>query len=436
MKILLASDHYPPFIGGAHRQTQLLGKELQCRGHQVNVATVWHPSVPEEENDGGVKVYRLRQLRTWFEQSTNEKAQRHQPPFADPVTIRGLKRIIEEFQPDIVHSYGWITYSVATALAGESIPLLISARDYAYGCATRTLVQRGEKPCSGPSLFKCIDCASHLYGVSKGVVAAMGVTSSRAYLKNRVNGIHSISTYVQEMIDRDFLQSSDANIKIDDSPVVQAIIPSFRESAAASDYESDLAIKKYMDTLPNENYILFVGALRKVKGVYQLLAAYEKLVNPPALVLIGTFEADTPKLFPPGVHVLPNFPHRAVMAAWERSLFGVIPSLWPEPLGSVVYEGMSAGKAMIGTKPGGHTDMIVDGETGILVAQGDVEALRAAMQKLIDNPALCQRYGHAGWVRAQQFTADVNVPRFEEMYRRLVKSSVDSVKQESHLEAV
>ena len=59
-------------------------------------------------------------------------------------------------------------------------------------------------------------------------------------------------------------------------------------------------------------------------------------------------------------------------------------------------KGMSRGKAVIGTTPGGHTDMIVDGVTGLLVPPGDVDALRAAMQTLLDDPELCVRFGRAG----------------------------------------
>ena len=121
--------------------------------------------------------------------------------------------------------------------------------------------------------------------------------------------------------------------------------------------------------------------------------------------------------------VLENVPHRAVMAAWERSLFGVIPSLWPEPLGSVVYEGMSRGKAMIGTAPGGHTDMIASGETGLLVPAGDVHALSEAMQALIDQPALRERLGRAARERARLFTASVAVPQFERVYQLLIDRS-------------
>ena len=38
--------------------------------------------------------------------------------------------------------------------------------------------------------------------------------------------------------------------------------------------------------------------------------------------------AETPETFPERVTVLCDIPHRVVMAAWERSLLGVVPSIW------------------------------------------------------------------------------------------------------------
>lgn len=415
MRILIVSDHYPPFIGGAHRQTQLLGRKLRQRGHQIAIATVWQPGLPRIQDDAGVAVHRLGQLRALLPTSrASEKKQRHQPPFPDPLTVWELRGLLNEFQPDIVHSYGWFSYSCALALIGKKIPLLVTARDYAYSCATRTLVYKGKEICSGPAFGKCLGCAAQLYGAPKGYVAVAGVYGGHNLLTRKLSGVHSISTYVEQIVGRDFLGGA---------RIVKEIIPSFQEDDREMERCAEPAIQSYLEQLPSEPFILFVGALRRVKGLEQLLTAYERLDSPPPLVLIGTVERDTPRVFPGGAVVLQNFPHQAVMAAWERALFGVIPSLWPEPLGSVVYEGMSRGKAMIGTKPGGHTDMIVNGETGLLVPQGDVDALAAAMRELLSDGALRERLGEAARERATLFTAEVVIPRFEQLYQQLIARS-------------
>ena len=435
LKILLVSDHYPPFIGGAHRQTQLLGQELHQRGHDVSVVTVWSGGLPEEENDNGVRVVRLKQLRTKLRGLVRDHSQQHQPPFPDPITIAGLRREITRARPDIIHAYGWISYSVAVALLGLDIPLLISGRDYGYSCATRTLVYQGKEICTGPQLAKCLSCAANLYGAPKGGVAALSLFLGRSLLKRKVRGVHSISTYVQEITQRDFLKVRPNDLS-NPQRVAEVIIPSFREDDAPRRYDAEPTIQKYIDQLPAAGYILFVGALRRVKGVYQLLEAYQSLNSPPPLVLVGTMEFDSPREFPAGVTVLQNLPHAAVMAAWDRCLFGVIPSLWPEPLGSVVYEGMSQGRAVIGTAPGGHTDMIVPNETGLLVPAGDVKALTQAMTDLIAQPELCARFGQAAQERARLFTASVAVPQFERFYQRLIDESTGSAAQSANLEIV
>jgi glycosyltransferase involved in cell wall biosynthesis len=154
-----------------------------------------------------------------------------------------------------------------------------------------------------------------------------------------------------------------------------------------------------------------------------LLAAYRGIEDPPPLVLVGTREADTPIDIPPGVIIVDGLPHWAVLEAWEKSLFGVMPSLWPEPFGSVVHEAMSRGKAVIGTRPGGHADMIVDGESGFLVPAGDVAALNAAMRRLIDEPALRESFEVSARARAASFAVEQVIPRFEALYRSVIARS-------------
>src|SRR5689334_2083233 len=122
LRILLAADHYPPFIGGAHRQTQLLGHELRARGHAVAIATIWQVGLPAVQDDMGVQVHRLKQLRALRPGADRDPAQRYPPPFPDPVTVWELRRLINRFKPDLVHTYGWLSYSVAVALLGKNIP--------------------------------------------------------------------------------------------------------------------------------------------------------------------------------------------------------------------------------------------------------------------------------------------------------------------------
>lgn len=419
MRVLLATDHYPPYIGGAQIQSRLLAAELRKRGHEVVVATVAQNGLPALEDDRGVPVHRLRQLRT-LPGLMRARVEHHQPPFADPVTVFGLRRLLRDFEPDVVHAYGWISYSCAAALIGRDTPLLITARDYAYSCANRTLMRDGEV-CSGPALAKCVACAGRHYGRPKGWIAALGVRGSAPLLRRKVSAIHSISSYVQEIIRRDFLDDRDSQTS---GHVIHDVISNMPQPVEAGGAEGKDP-QSYIDRLPKEPFLLFIGALRRVKGIYELLAAYELLEEPPPLVLLGTVEPDSPRAYPAGVHVLTDVPHDAVLAACSRCLFGVLPSTWPEPFGTVVCEVMSGGKPVIGTKPGGHTDLIIDGETGLLVPAGDVSALAEAMRALIADEAMREQLGQAAAVHSRRFMPEVSLPLIEGLYGEIVARSND-----------
>lgn len=410
MRILIATDHFPPFIGGAHRQAQLLGRSMANRGHKVAVVTPWHGGLPKLEHDDGFVVHRVRQMRTAFNFMVRDTNQRHQPPFPDPITVISLRNLIVDFEPDVIHAYGWLAFSIAVALGKRRIPLLISARDYGYFCATRTLLRRGE-PCSGPAPLKCLACSGNYYGAPKGWLAAAGVAFSKPLLRRRMTGLHSVSTYVHEV--------TAANLPEGGSGLLEVTIPSFQAEPPSRPGEEEPDIDAWLERLPKEPFILYVGAFRKVKGLETLFDAYRQLEDPPPLVLMGTFERDSPPDFPPEAVVLTDVPHQVVMAAWPRAMFGVMPSLWPEPLGATVAEGMSRGRPVIGTTPGGHTDMLNE-ETGMLVPQGDTAALATAMRELIANPERREAMGRAAAERSKSFAAPSVLPRFEQAYEATI----------------
>ncbi len=70
----------------------------------------------------------------------------------------------------------------------------------------------------------------------------------------------------------------------------------------------------------------------------------------------------------------------------------VLPS-YEESAGVVIAEAMAAGKPVIATNRGGMPDLVENGYTGILVEYGDVEALAAAIVRLLRDPVLSERLG-------------------------------------------
>lgn len=409
MRILLTCDLYPPFIGGAERQVQLLSRELVARGHEVRVVSVWHAGLPVRRLEDGVDVWRLKALMTQVPWFSSDPARRLHPPFPDPGLTLRIRRMIRRWRPDVVHANGWIAYSCAAALLGNDTPLVVSVRDYGYSCPLRTLMERGHIS-SGPGLAKCISCSSESYGLPKALVATIGVLANRPLLRRKLSAAHSVSAFVSSIVERDLLGPGDSDILL-------RTLPDIAPDAAAAPVAllpSDDALVAQLPAVP---FVLFVGALNRHKGIEPLLAAHAAMTDPPPLVMIGSASPETPATFPAGVIVLRDVPHRVVMEAWRRSLFGVVPSIWPDPLPGVVREGMSQRRAIIATAVGGNPDMIVDGQSGLLVPPSDVAALAAAMERLVADGDLRTRLGEAGARSAARYTAPSVVPLYEQLYR-------------------
>jgi glycosyltransferase involved in cell wall biosynthesis len=80
----------------------------------------------------------------------------------------------------------------------------------------------------------------------------------------------------------------------------------------------------------------------------------------------------------------------------------VVPSVYPDPLPRAVLESMALGKPVVAFDVGGVAEMLVDGETGLLVrgAPPDVHGLTSAMLRYLRDPELVLRHGLAGRARA------------------------------------
>jgi glycosyltransferase involved in cell wall biosynthesis len=99
----------------------------------------------------------------------------------------------------------------------------------------------------------------------------------------------------------------------------------------------------------------------------------------------------------------------------------VLPSRY-EGLPNVVLEAMQFGKPVVATAAPGTTEVVVDGETGLLVPVGRPPALAQAIRTVIDDPELARRLGEAGRARIEAtFRADQMVDRFAALYESLAR---------------
>ncbi|GAB1715073.1 MAG: glycosyl transferase [Nitrobacter sp.] len=404
MRVLLLSQFYPPVIGGEERHVRNLGAALAQRGHDVIVGTTMHPGSPDIELDGAVRVHRLRGTLQRLSHLHADSERRHAPPFPDPELVLALKRLVVRERPDIVHAHNWIYASFLPVKPLGGAPLVVTLHDYGLVCAKKNFMHQDTHLCSDPALTKCLSCAARHYGTLKAAVTTLGNMGT--------------SFAARRMVDR-FIPVSHAvarNTGLTGSRIPYEVIPNFVPDDVGVPGPEDPLLAQ----LPAEGFILFVGDMMRLKGIDVLLNAYAGLKRAPPLILLGRRAPDTPAEFPPNVHALGTWPHSAIMHAWRRSLFGVLPSVGPEACATVIMEAMACGKAVVATDIGGMPDLVDSGETGLLVPAGDTLALRQAMQQLLDDRALLTRLGAASLARVERLKASAVVTRIEQVYRNVL----------------
>jgi glycosyltransferase involved in cell wall biosynthesis len=404
MRILMLTQSYAPIVGGVERVVEDLSSELRRRGHEVGVATLRQPAEPSERTDDGATVHPLGSATYRLPGVRLDKERRHAPPLPDPETALQLRRLIRRERPDVVHAHNWLIHSYLPLDRRSGPALALSMHDYGLICATKRFFHEGA-PCSGPGMTKCIRCAGGFYGSSAmGFGIAVSTRLSERHVRRHVDVLLPVSTAVRDL----------CRVGEDE---LHRVIPNFIRSLppAPADAEARLA------ALPREPFILYFGDVTVDKGADLLVKAYRSLEGPPPLVMIGRcFLPEVNQV--PGVMALGAMPHPYAMEALRRSLLTVVPSILPEAFGLAALETAAAGKPIVASDIGGLRDVVADGETGLLVAPGDQEAMRAALQRLLSDAELRKRMGAAARVHAADFGPDAVVPRFEEAYEAALQA--------------
>ena len=86
-----------------------------------------------------------------------------------------------------------------------------------------------------------------------------------------------------------------------------------------------------------------------------------------------------------------------------------------------ILEAMAVALPVVATRVGGIPELVVDGETGLLVEPDDPDGLRAALRSLLSDPALCSRLGSAGAHRVEaRFDSRAVASRMVSLYERVL----------------
>jgi glycosyltransferase involved in cell wall biosynthesis len=177
--------------------------------------------------------------------------------------------------------------------------------------------------------------------------------------------------------------------------------------------------------------VAFVGRLLADKGIRTLIRAYQLLRlrgSNVELLIAGTPDPANPASVSdgeaagwgkePGIMTLGHV--EDIGALWARAHIAVLPSR-REGLPKSLLEAAACGRPMIATDVPGCREVVIPGETGILVPYDDAEALANAIEKLANSPELRARYGAAARrLAVERFSAEAIGRQTVDLYRRLV----------------
>jgi glycosyltransferase involved in cell wall biosynthesis len=414
MRILVATDAFPPVCGGSGWSTYELARGLRERGHEVCIVQV-HAGSPAEHGrsyDGfRVRAIEARApaapfVRNYFR---NERLWARAAP--------QLRAIATEGRTDLIHAQHVLSSPAAVAAgAGLGVPVVCTVRDYWPVCYWGTLIHDPASPtlCPGCSASMMTRCVRPRAGAA-WPLALPFIPYMRGNLRRKQRALAGASAIVavSSAIARDLRARSaalaSARIEVLPNPVDVAGI---RRAAQAE------------APMVKGPYAIFVGKLEQNKGTEFLLPAMERAALSWPLVVVGdgrqrgALEADARRLNR-DVRFLGWLDRPRVMAWLAHASMLVFPSYGPESLSRVLLEAAAIGVPIAAMNTGGTGDIIEHGVSGLLSATtaelGDHVARLASDRALAEGLARRAREH----VDAHFDTARV-VGRVEALYRDLI----------------
>lgn len=182
--------------------------------------------------------------------------------------------------------------------------------------------------------------------------------------------------------------------------------------------------------LNGRRVVTVLAALRDFKGIIHAVRAWPRVLerHPDArLLLVGSgteeaaLRAEVARLAI-GDSVVFAGMRSDVPEVLRGSDMVVLPSIYGENLPTVLMEAGGCARPVIASDVGGISDIVADGETGLLVRPGDDEGIAQAVLRLLDDPALGTKLGLAGRERMERlFEARIWAANLRDLYERVLR---------------
>lgn len=393
MRVLQVA-RYGTVRGGAETYVAALSDGLRAAGHEVALAYGTEPDLDREEVQAGFHVPGL--VEPTAEISEDDAAV--------------LGRAIDEFRPDAVHVHVADVPWVAPYVRGRA-PALLAVHDHKLNCPTGTKYWAAtRKACSVRPGMWCLG-----FNVTHHCGSLRANATLRPYRGWRA--AHGAVGDVPLQVFSGFMRDLIARAGVDAAriAVTHYPVPPRAEAVAPSGPRDPRPV------------VFASGRLNKEKGFFELLEAMSYVAEPAHVVIAG--EGHERRSLERHARSIGG-PHRVTFTGWldahelqgwrERAVIVAVPSMWPEPFGIVGLEAMDARKPVVAFASGGIPEWCADGETGRLIAPGDLRALAAAIEDLLRDADARTRMGDAAIARAAtDFSLAAHVGRVLELYEKV-----------------
>lgn len=271
--------------------------------------------------------------------------------------------------------------------------------------------------------------AGHLGGLLNGiphVITAHSLEPRRPWKEEQLGGGYRISSWVE----RSAYDAADAIIAVSkgmrddvldaypfiDPAKLHVVYNGIDTDLYSPDSKTDALERHGVD--PDKPFVLFVGRIARQKGIAHLLRAAQQF-DPEIPIVLCAASPDTPEIgvevqelvdelrkTRENVHWIDTMVTREeVIQFLSHCLLFACPSIY-EPLGIVNLEAMACEAPVVASAVGGIPEVVVDGETGILVDYDEAEPEKferefaEAVNKVASDPATAAGMGKMGRVRA------------------------------------
>jgi glycogen synthase len=387
VKLVLASEVYPPRGGGAAWSTRALALGLRAAGHDVSIVTT---SAGPEDLDGLV-VCRLA-------------VGRGRRRFAVPRAFQG---VLARTDSAVVHAQHSLS-ALAVLRGRRAARVAVTVRDHWPICFWSTRISRGAV-CPRCGLLPMTRCVTgHVPAPDPLSWGAIPYMTWDLGAKRRALGRAGAVLAVSEAIGNELRAAAIPRVEV---------IPNIVDAAEAR----AIAATPPSFELP-DRFLLFVGKLEDNKGARLLVPTVAASRTGLPLVVLGEgslaqgmrFDATSAGV----TLVLRGWAHREdVLRAMARATALVFPSLWSEPLSRVLLEALALGTPVAAMATGGTREILSSPDSGLVVE--DVAALAPALASLVGDQALRSRIIEGARERARAYSPETLVPRYEAVYRRL-----------------